>query len=320
MHADRPSFTASLVAAIRALYTELPPPYRIAPDPFAVRLLPGWLGVPARVAGVLPTAAPALHSLGRVVAFGLVEHVALRTRAIDDALREALSHTKSSSGGPRPTQLVILGAGLDSRALRLEEVAEVTTFEVDHPNTHHYKKARLANVLSTHKAVIQVPINFETEHLVDVLRAAGFDAASPTFWIWEGVTVYLTPVALQSTIKALGELSAPGSRLAVTYSRPSGHRSPVVERLFTTVGRLVGEPVPGMIATSALLSLFESVGFSLISDESVADWAPRYWPPSLGAGGPLGALSRVANGQEWERLLIVEKGASSASRTSSTVG
>ena len=77
MRADRPSLTASLVAAIRALYTALPEPYNLAPDPFAAQLLPGVLALPARAAALVPSAGPALHRAAGVLALGLTHHVAL---------------------------------------------------------------------------------------------------------------------------------------------------------------------------------------------------------------------------------------------------
>src|SRR4051812_11493324 len=108
MREDRPSLTASLVAAVRALYTALPAPYQVAADPHAAALVPGFMAIPARLAARAPWAAPVVHRAAGLVSFGLTDNVALRTAAIDDALREA---TRRGA-----TQLVILGAGLDSRA------------------------------------------------------------------------------------------------------------------------------------------------------------------------------------------------------------
>jgi methyltransferase (TIGR00027 family) len=287
MRRDRPSLTASLVAAIRALYTALPEPYRIAPDPLAAALLPAWLSLPARAAGLVPAAAPALHEITGAVALGLTHHVALRTRAIDDALREALARGA--------TQLVLLGAGLDSRAHRLPELEGVRVLEIDHPSTHRYKAERLANagLCATHAT--RVAIDFERDRLVDVLPAAGFDPHAPSFWIWEGVTVYLTPEAIAATLRAVGELSAPTSRLAVTYTRPGARRGhALIEPFVPLLGGLVGEPIRGMLETDALVDLLDAAGFAPVSDESAADWARRYWPNEPPA-------------REWERLLIAER-------------
>jgi methyltransferase (TIGR00027 family) len=288
VRADRPSLTASLVAAIRALYTELPPPYNLAPDPFAAELLPLWLSLPARAAGLVPWAAPAVHRLAGAVALGLTYNVALRTRAIDDALREALA------GGT--TQLVVLGAGLDSRAYRIDELAGGRAYEVDYPSTHRYKAERIARLETPRdRRVARVAIDFERDRLGDVLTGAGFDPRAPSFWIWEGVTIYLTPETIAATLRAVGELSAPGSRLAVTYTQPGARRGHAwIEALTPILGAAVSEPVRGMIETGSLHALLDAAGFSPVSDENAADWAARYWPGETHA-------------REWERLAVAER-------------
>jgi O-methyltransferase involved in polyketide biosynthesis len=91
MRAERPSLTASLVAAVRALYTALPEPYNIASDPYAAALLPAILAVPVQGAALAPGAAPYVHRAISTLSFGLSDHVALRSRAIDDALHESLA-------------------------------------------------------------------------------------------------------------------------------------------------------------------------------------------------------------------------------------
>jgi methyltransferase (TIGR00027 family) len=286
MRGDRPSLTAAMVAAIRAFYTAQPPPYSRAPDPLAIELVPAWLSLPARAAARYPAAAPALRRFFDAAGLGLIRNVALRTAAIDDALRAGIV------AGAR--QLVLLGAGLDARAHRLAELAGVRVLEVDHPSTHRYKAARLRAVRPAGEAV-RVPIDFERDQLGEVLLGAGYDAAIPAFWVWEGVTVYLSRDAIRATLRALGDLSAPGSRLAVTYTRPGARRLAALEPLAHAAAALVGEPLRGMIPTADLVALLAEAGFAPLSDESAHDWAPRYWP-----GDP-------PRGDEWERLLVAER-------------
>jgi methyltransferase (TIGR00027 family) len=285
---DRPSLTASLVASVRALYTALPAPYNLAPDPVAAELLPPILTLPARVAGLSDKAAPALHRALRTISLGLTQHVALRTRAIDDALRDAVGHGAA--------QLVVLGAGLDSRAERLTELAGARVFEVDHPSTHRFKAERLLRAGARLRAreIARVAIDFERDTLHDVLLAAGFDPAVRSFWIWEGVTAYLTPEATFATLRAVADLSAPGSRLAVTYVRPGGRPAPWFDPLTRALGALVGEQVRGMMERETFLGALADAGFVTLSDEGAADWAPRYWPGEEPVG-------------EWERLAVAER-------------
>jgi methyltransferase (TIGR00027 family) len=289
VRADRPSLTASLVSAVRAFYTALPEPYNLASDPVAADLCPAVLALPARGAALVPGAAPLVHRAVGALSFGLSYHVALRTRAIDDALREAVRLGAA--------QLVMLGAGLDSRAERLDELASVHVFEVDHPSTQRYKAERLvrAGVRPRAQRVTRVAVDFERDRLDGALRSAGLDPARRSFWIWEGVTVYLTPDAIAATLSAVSALASPGSRIAVTYTQPGRRRTP---RLLDPISRLlagaVGEPLRGMMATSAMFDALDKAGFRRVSDESAVEWAARFWP-----------AERLAD--EWERLAVAER-------------
>ena len=135
----------------------------------------------------------------------MADLIALRTTAIDTAVREAIA------GGA--TQLVILGAGYDGRAWRLSELSGVKVFEVDHPATQGEKRARVAELPPATGSVSFVSIDFEREALGTVLDREGHDPSSPICWIWEGVVVYLTREAISATLAAVSALSAPGSRI-----------------------------------------------------------------------------------------------------------
>ncbi len=235
----------------------------------------------------MPSAGPALHRAAGVLALGLTHHVALRTRAIDDALHEALALGVS--------QLVVLGAGLDSRSARIRALEGARVFEVDHPSTHRYKAERLQRAGAPGAGVARVAIDFERDALDGALLRAGLDPTARSFWIWEGVTVYLTPEAIASTLSAVGALSAPGSRIAVTYTRPGRRRVQVAfDVLARVLGRAVGEPLHGMMETEAIFALLGDAGFRRASDENAADWAARYWPGETPA-------------DEWERLAVAER-------------
>jgi len=287
VRADRPSLTASLVAALRAFYTALPEPYNLAPDPVAAALIPAVLALPARGAALAPWAGPAVHRAVSLLTLGLADNVALRTRAIDDAVREAVALGA--------TQLVLLGAGLDARASASSRSARAHVFEVDHPSTHRYKSALLARSATRPKAraVTRVAIDFERDRLDHALVAAGLDPGERSFWIWEGVTVYLTPDAIAATLAAVGALSPPGSRIAVTYTQP-GSRPSWLDPLARALGGAVGEPLRGMMATGAMFAALGKAGFQRVSDESAAEWTARFWPGER-------------TSEEWERLAIAER-------------
>ena len=147
--------------------------------------------------------------MARAISFGVVDHCELRSLAIDAVVVDALERDVP--------QFVILGAGLDARALRLAAASRATVFEVDHPATQRYKRAR---VPVGERAARFVAVDFERDSLNDRLAEAGHDVSRPTVWVWEGTTMYLAPEATRATIDVVARRSAPRSVLAVTNLRP----------------------------------------------------------------------------------------------------
>lgn len=294
MRPARPSLTATLVAGVRALYAAFPSDLRVAPDPHAGALVPALLRLPSQVVTAAPWAAPAVHRALGVASLGLSWHVALRTLAIDDAARDALR------AGAR--QIVLLGAGLDNRAGRLPEAAGARVLEVDHPDMQRHKRERLDRAGGAGGDRVFVPVNFETDSLGDELDRAGFSAATPTFWIWEGVTAYLTRAAVETTLRAVAERSAPGSRIALTYVRPSEHMGERIDKLAVLLAHLVGEPVHARYQRPEMAALLADLGFDALSDEADVDLAARYWkdPPSAHPRS-------IHLFPEWERLAVAER-------------
>ncbi|MCZ7677432.1 MAG: class I SAM-dependent methyltransferase [Sandaracinaceae bacterium] len=145
MREDRPSTTASVVAFARAVAT-LRGSRAPACDPLAKSLVHPALG--ALLRALDPLGSRPLDLGLRLASAGLVDHIALRTAAIDRALTELLA------GGPR--QLVILGAGLDARAYRLPGVEEAVVFEVDHPATQRFKRERARTATPRARAALGV--------------------------------------------------------------------------------------------------------------------------------------------------------------------
>jgi methyltransferase (TIGR00027 family) len=192
------------------------------------------------------------------VAFGYLRRQAksmlARTVAIDDAIREAPSQ-----------QLVILGAGLDGRAWRMPELAQVTVFEVDHPDTQRDKRARVSLLEQVAQEVRFVPVDFERERLGDALAAAGHDADRPTTWVWEGVVMYLDPSDVEATLAAVERRSAPKSRLIVVYHSPA-----LLLRVVGPILRVIGEPLRSTYTKDAMSALLRKYGFRVASDRDNA--------------------------------------------------
>lgn len=139
-----------------------------------------------------------------------VRMMTVRTRFIDDALARAVA------GGA--TQVVILGAGFDSHAYRCQGLlVGVRVFEVDRPATQALKRQRVTEVLEGPPAnLTYVPVDFEHEHLLDVLTRHGYDPGQRTFFILEGVTMYLPKEAARDTLRFVGA-HQPGSVIVFDY-------------------------------------------------------------------------------------------------------
>jgi methyltransferase (TIGR00027 family) len=202
------------------------------------------------------------RSIGLGAARVMADLIALRTAAIDRAVRDAVA------GGA--TQLGILGAGYDGRAWRMPELAGVRVFELDHPATQGDKRTHLAQLPPAAGIVSFVPIDFERESLDTVLERAGHDRSLPTCWIWEGVVMYLTRDAMRATLRGIAGRSAPGSTLIVNYH--TIHRRLFARLMF----RLIGEPQISAWTPEEMAADLRSVGFVVREDSGMADWNERY--------------------------------------------
>ncbi|MCA9707981.1 MAG: class I SAM-dependent methyltransferase, partial [Myxococcales bacterium] len=238
-------------------------------DPSAADLVPPSLGRALAWLG-RPQTPPVVRSALRLATLGMVDHVSLRSAAIDAALQQAVE-----AGA---TQLVVLGAGLDGRAWRLDALRNVVVFEVDHPATQAGKQRRVAGRSSCAAEVRFVAVDFEHDALGQRLQHAGHDPAQRTAWIWEGVTPYLHPPAIESTLVDVARRSAPGSRLLVSYAVPelTVLRSPALARVVEAGFATLGEPLHGTMASEALADLLARHGFVVLADTGNEEWATEH--------------------------------------------
>jgi methyltransferase (TIGR00027 family) len=157
-----------------------------------------------------------------------------RTSFYDAALGRHLHHV---------AQLVILGAGFDTRAFRLPVQHPVRCFEIDRPPTQAFKLRMLRDAgLPTDRATY-VSADFQTDDWFERLAAAGFDPDRPAFFLWEAVTMYLDRAAVEETLRRIGQ-SAPGGVVAFDYfsARVISARTPFM-RYARAATRFVGEPL-----------------------------------------------------------------------------
>ena len=174
-------------------------------------------------------------------------------------------------------QVVLLGAGLDARAYRLEALSDATVYEIDHPATQRYKRARVEGLIPTARAVRFVTVDFERDRLDERLAEAGHDLDRPSLWVWEGVTMYLPEPAIRGSLRAMRRRSGPGSRLAVTYGL--AHDRLWLARMSGAVlasFRVLGEPLIGLTTTEAIHAVLEEEGWPVVEDSGPGSWSERY--------------------------------------------
>jgi len=203
----------------------------------------------------------------RHLSLGLVDHNTLRMLLIDDLLRGWIA------GGCR--QVVIVGAGMDSRGWRLAELADVRLFELDRAPTQALKQARSAGLPKSCRDVRFVRADLELDPLAAPLLRAGFRTDEPAAWICEGVTPYLGVESIARLIAQLAELSAAGSRLAISYVAPGSSaregRPGIAQRLASRLG----EPPRGLIAPAEMRRHAVSAGLSGVADLDWKQWVAR---------------------------------------------
>jgi methyltransferase (TIGR00027 family) len=121
----------------------------------------------------------------------------------------------------RARQVVILGAGYDSRAYRFHDAlsGRALVFEVDFPPTQEYKKLRVKELLGEVPPYVRwVPMDFNHDDLLTKLRESGYSESARTFFIWEGVTYYLPESGVRDTLRFVHVHSAPGSAIIFDYT------------------------------------------------------------------------------------------------------
>lgn len=263
MKEGRPSTTAAWVAAWRGIGSLARP--AIVEDRVAERIVPPAYAAILRVARSAPTTVAAVHRVADFVSAGRSRHLYFRTRAIDEGIAAAVAK------GTR--QLVIVGAGLDARAFRLDVLQGSVVFEVDHPSTQAYKRARVADVPKIARDVRFLATDFERDDLETRLAEIGHDRTAPTVFVWEGVTMYLSSDAIERVLRGLAAAGARGSTLLATYFEPQ--KSPFAQALRGLV-RGVGEPVRSTFTPTSIGERLARHGWDVMLDEGDPEWSPRW--------------------------------------------
>ncbi|MBN2146461.1 MAG: class I SAM-dependent methyltransferase [Anaerolineales bacterium] len=262
----RPSETAQFAAAHRAYHLMHDHP-AVLEDTAAIWLLEPPLSTILTVAPLRWLFwRPLIAKVRPITAF-----IAVRSRYTEDTLQRFMHD------GCR--QYVILGAGLDSWALRHHQPG-VTVFELDHPATQQRKETRIRSQLGALPShLVLIPLDFERESIADVLPSHGFDPQSSAFVSWLGTVCYLTHGAIEQTFASLARVSTPGSRIIFDYFQPKSTMSPADLALFELLdegGVRRGEPMQTLLQAKDMAEILLSAGFRMVEDLSAIEIRQRY--------------------------------------------
>jgi methyltransferase (TIGR00027 family) len=200
MRRRQSSLTAQGIAYIRAYESSRPPYLRVIDDPYAMQFIdPIW----RRVFGVF-------YAIKDRSSPGVTDFIVARTRYLDLLVEQCVDDGMS--------QVVILGAGFDSRAYRIKAIEAAKVFEVDHPATQEAKVAKLRRMLGAIPPhVVFVPVDLQSDSLSGGLRSHGYDPTKRACILWEGVTPYLSAVSVDKTLDWVSQNTAEGSLIAFDY-------------------------------------------------------------------------------------------------------
>lgn len=270
MRPDHHSFTAVMMAAIRAAHFSQPQP-RIFEDALAVALLSAeelkaFENTSARLVRLLrPEAAspkPDAATVPDALRLGPGVSVLARAGFIEESLFACLRD------GVR--QYVIVGAGLDTFALRHPELSErLSVIEIDHPATQAFKRARMAQAgLSVPRNLHFVAADFERESLADALRGTAYDPSVPAFFACSGVAYYLSSEAVLATLRSIASVAASGSQVLFDYFEAGAFApdAPLRIRFVVERSREVGEPLKSSLDPAKLRADLAAVGLQLTED------------------------------------------------------
>lgn len=262
--------TADGTAAVRALHLlDAQPPF-VFNDPYALRLTSAWWRTVVRIPTLRWLIIEKLLGPLRPVHGEMLARARFGEDALDRAVRDGIR------------QYVILGAGLDSFALRRRDFADrVTVFELDHPAAQKMKKIRLRRLGEEMPSNVEfVPIDFERQTVDEALRRTRFDYAREAFFSWFGVTYYLSSAAVFTTLRTIANMAAAGSEVVLDYSVPPNMLPPEEQEEFRFLQRFVTrrrEPWLSSFEPRIFVSDVEALGYTVLADLSPQEQKRAYF-------------------------------------------
>lgn len=279
MEVGKPSQTALLVAALRAWHFQnTSENHQILKDSLAGML--AGLETEEKLTGYLDMIEGAFTAMSSPeTAKKFLNDIEISVCARARLVEEELSAAKNRGA----TQLVILGAGLDTTAYReLELCNGIEVFEVDHPDSQRWKLECLAgNNITPPDNLKFVPFDFENTNLKAALAAGGISTDKTTVFSWLGVHMYLTDEAVRKTLETVTAFPA-GSCLIMDFVQPDYTDAGVadagsVDNLRKVVAGM-REPFLSEYSVPELTKVFEETGFTGSDFPTIGEFMDRYMP------------------------------------------
>ncbi len=270
MRRSRASTTAQIMVLHRAMEAMRPSPERVCDDPYAFYFLSSRqakrLKCPLRLAigrWLMSRIFPGVH--GAIVA---------RVRFIDEYLAACLDQGLE--------QLVILGAGYDTRAYRFKALEnKAIVFEVDHPATQQVKREKLRLIFNgSPQHVVFVPMDLEADPLSEKLFENGYDHRKKTLFILEGLIMYLTPKVVDGILNFIATHTGRGSAVVfdcLPASVIDGTHQARESRAMYRYARRKGEPFTFGLNPEELKAFLEARNFNHIHQVNAVQCQPNYF-------------------------------------------
>lgn len=269
-HRDMKDF-ATRVTFARAWNTHAPEGERICNDTLAHH----FLSQEHRQAALTPEGRAHINTTWTPLESALIAHVAVRTRVMDEFFRNAVQEGVE--------QIVLLGAGYDSRAYRLmQPESKVVVFELDRPfmiETKTQAVCEFTGRLPEH--VVYVGLDFTRQDILAELLRHGFSSEARTACIWEGVSFFLDQSTVERVLGFLSRCGGPGSRAAFDYVSdcvPKHNCDDDFAEIFTVYLREMGEPYRFGVRPDALDDFLSPHGLQTTTNRSVPQWRDYYAP------------------------------------------
>jgi methyltransferase (TIGR00027 family) len=263
----QPSETAMATCFLRALAAHDERAEIRGADDFAELFLPEERAAP------LKDAAARQWIMNHRLIPGMYEFIVARTAFFDDAVQRSLRDNIP--------QMVILGAGYDSRPYRFQRlIQETRIFELDAAPIQRRKQEVLHQAnLGVPKQIVFVPVNFDRDGLSDVLLNAGFDRSREALFVWEGVTYYLSARVVDATLSSIRSVALAGSTLCFDYAALSSkalEEDGVTQLRERLKSNYPGEPASFGIPAGIIESFLASRGYAIREHLTPSEAASRY--------------------------------------------